>query len=92
MKPIGPMLHNLITGELAILSALEDRRWKTSHEVGEITGLASFQVRSMLNGLRRQRLTVAGSNFETVGLWTITDAGAQELAARRQLTIVTGGA
>lgn len=75
-------------GELATLQALDDGRWRTSSEISDTIELAPIVVRCNLNELRRRRLVTAGSNFQTVGQWQITDTGRRELAARAQLTLV----
>lgn len=72
--------------QTAILDALYVDRsgWLTYHELANETGIAPALIRDELHWLKGRRLI---HRRITEPVWQLTDAGAQQVQARRQLHI-----
>jgi hypothetical protein len=62
-------------GEISIMHALADGRWRTGVELAGLTDLPPFSVRSMLAELRRRQLVQRGQDVDSVGTWSLTSTG-----------------
>jgi DNA-binding IclR family transcriptional regulator len=75
-------------GEISIMHALADGRWRTGVELAGLTDLPPFSVRSMLAELRRRQLVQRGQDVDSVGTWSLTSTGHAELSSTLQLRLV----
>lgn len=76
---------DLVPGEVLILLAMRDGNWFTAEELGEITGLAPFALRSMLKELVRRGLAHKSFHSSTpteLSSWTLTGSGQLEATAQ----------
>jgi DNA-binding IclR family transcriptional regulator len=73
-----PHSHQLIAGEVALLHALADQRWRTRVELAENTGLVPAVAASMLRELAPRGLVRRNASWRSIGQWQITALGLEQ--------------
>jgi DNA-binding IclR family transcriptional regulator len=73
-----PHAQRLIAGEVALLHALADQRWRTRVELAENTGLVPAVAASMLRKLARRGLVRRNATWHSIGQWQITRLGLEQ--------------